>query len=131
MACGLEAREPLLDHRLIEYAWTLPLDFKVRDGKTKWPLRQILSKMMPEALYDRPKKGFAVPVSKWLRGDLRSWAHDVLFDGAARQFFEMSRVRDLWDEHQSGNRDRGTYLWTLLILSAWVSQAEVLGHGEK
>lgn len=131
MVCGLEAREPLLDHRLVEYAWTLPLDFKVRDGKTKWPMRQILSKLMPATLYDRPKKGFAVPVSKWLRGELRSWADGVLFDGAAPQFFDMSRVRKLWDEHQSGTRDRGTYLWTLLILSAWVSQAEVLGHGEK
>jgi asparagine synthase (glutamine-hydrolysing) len=124
MACGLEAREPLLDHRLIEYAWTMPLDFKVRNGKTKWPLRQILSKMMPETLYDRPKKGFAVPVSKWLRGELRSWADSVLFHGAAPQLFEMSRVRKLWNEHQSGARDRGTYLWTLLILSAWVSDAE-------
>jgi asparagine synthase (glutamine-hydrolysing) len=119
MAVSLEARVPLLDHRVVEFAWGLPLERKWVNGATKWPLRQVLAKYVPPALFDRPKWGFAVPISSWLRGGLRAWAEDLLYDSQMSADLNASRVRRLWREHLSGRLDRGAYVWDILCFLSW------------
>ena len=121
MACSLETRVPMLDANVIAHAWRLPLDYKVRNGETKWPLRQILYRHVPKALVDRPKMGFGIPVGDWLRGPLRDWASDLLDPTvlAEQQLVDVARVTRLWDEHQSGRRSWTPQLWTLLMFEAW------------
>ena len=119
MAVSLEARVPLLDHRVVEFAWQLPLERKWVDGATKWPLRQVLLKGVPPNLFERPKRGFAVPISAWLRGGLRSWAEDLLNDPQVSVHLDANRVRRLWREHLSGRLDRGAYVWDILCFLSW------------
>ncbi|MEM7633894.1 MAG: asparagine synthase (glutamine-hydrolyzing) [Pseudomonadota bacterium] len=125
MAASLEARCPLLDHRLIEFAWRLPTSAKVRDGKGKWLLRRVLNRYLPGALFDRPKHGFNVPVGDWLRGPLREWAHDLLHSRRMQTdgFLDSDRVRQCWDQHLSGRRDRGRELWAILMVQAWLDSS--------
>lgn len=123
MAVSIEARVPLLDHRVAEFAWQLPLDAKWRNGVTKWPLRQVLAKHVPPALFERPKQGFGVPISVWLRAGLRSWAEDLLNDPAASEYLHADRARQLWREHLSGRFDRGVYLWDVLSFLSWQRQS--------
>jgi asparagine synthase (glutamine-hydrolysing) len=127
MAVSIEARVPLLDHRVAEFAWQLPLDAKWRNGVTKWPLRQVLAKHVPPALFERPKQGFGVPISVWLRAGLRSWAEDLLNDPAASEYLHADRARQLWREHLSGRLDRGVYLWDVLSFLSW--QRQTAGSG--
>lgn len=124
MAVALEGREPLLDYRLLEFAWRLPQSLKLRAGKGKWILRQVLYRHVPEALIDRPKMGFAVPVDAWLRGPLREWAESLLSDSALRShgFLLPEPVRAKWAEHLSGARDWQYYLWNVLMLQAWYDE---------
>ena len=124
MAASLEAREPLLDHRLIEFAWRIPLSIKVRDGVTKWPLRQVLARHVPVELFDRPKKGFAVPISRWLRGALREWASEALGSATTAEYFDAKRVDKLWQEHLSGRFDRGYYLWDVILFDKWMKSLD-------
>lgn len=121
MAVSLEVRAPLLDHRVAEFAWSLPLDLKIREGKAKWVLRQVLYRHVPAALVDRPKAGFSVPVGDWLRTSLRDWAEDLLDEAALREagFFDPVPIRRLWGDHLSGVRNGQYALWSILMFEAW------------
>jgi asparagine synthase (glutamine-hydrolysing) len=123
MSVGLETRIPLLDHRVIEYAWSLPASLKQRHGCGKWLLRQVLNRYVPKALVERPKKGFNGPVAQWLRGPLRPWAEDMLAVERLRQegFLDEKIVRQNWKEHLSGGTDRGVALWHVLMFQAWLA----------
>jgi asparagine synthase (glutamine-hydrolysing) len=131
MGVGLEARVPFLDHRVFEFAWSLPAELKVRDGVAKWPVRQVLDRYVPRALVDRPKAGFGVPLAAWLRGPLRAWAEDLLAAGALRRqdVLEPALVRRMLDEHLSGARDWHNRLWPALSLAAWLAEAGRVSAG--
>lgn len=122
MAVSLEGRMPLLDHRVAEFAWTLPLEIKIRGGKGKWPLRQILYKYVPKGLIERPKMGFGVPIDVWLRGPLREWAENLLDNTRVKKegFLNPSIVCRKWSEHLSGSQNWSSQLWTVLMFQAWL-----------
>jgi asparagine synthase (glutamine-hydrolysing) len=127
MACGLEAREPLLDHRLVEFAWRLPLNMKIRGGESKWPLRQVLDRHVPKRLVERAKSGFGLPIGTWLRGPLRPWAEELLSQRrvAAEGFFNPDVIHKKWSEHLSGRQNCHDELWTILMFQAWLGAREV------
>jgi asparagine synthase (glutamine-hydrolysing) len=122
MATSLEARCPLLDHRVIEFAWRLPTALKVRSGKGKWILRRVLRRYIPDALFERPKQGFNVPIGAWLKGPLRMWGEDLLAASRLRRegFLDPGHVTAWWQEHQSGRRNRARELWAILMVEAWL-----------
>jgi len=122
MAASLEARCPLLDHRVVEFAWRLPTAVKVRSGQGKWLLRQVLNRYLPKTLFERPKQGFNVPIGAWLKGPLREWARDLLAAPCIRRdgLLDVHRVETCWQEHLSGQRDRARELWAILMVQAWI-----------
>jgi len=121
MATSLETRAPLVDHRLYEFAWRLPLHYKIRGGVGKWLLRQVLYRHVPQELIDRPKKGFSVPIGSWLRGPLRDWAEGLLDETRLRAegCFNPVPIRQVWLEHLSGIRNWEHQLWNVLMFQAW------------
>jgi asparagine synthase (glutamine-hydrolysing) len=121
MAVALEARVPLIDHRVVEFAWRLPRAVKIRGGVSKWLLRQVLYRHVPKALVERPKMGFGIPLGDWLRGPLRGWADDLLAESRLRQagLLDAARVRQIWDAHLNGRRNHEYMLWNVLMLEAW------------
>ncbi|UQD75916.1 asparagine synthase (glutamine-hydrolyzing) [Bradyrhizobium japonicum] len=129
MATSLEARCPLLDHRVVEFSWALPNSAKVRHGQGKWLLRQVLGRYLPRHLFERPKQGFDVPIGSWLKGPLRSWASDLLSESRLRNqhLLDVSRVQECWLQHLSGRRDFSRPLWAVLMLQSWLDSAVTSG----
>ena len=121
MAVSLEGRAPLLDYKLYEYCWNLPLSMKIRDGQGKWLLRSVLSRYVPRELFERPKQGFSVPIADWLRGDLREWAESLLnpADIRADGLLDPSIIMRMWQEHLQGRANHAEMLWNVLMFQAW------------
>ncbi len=124
MGVSLETRIPFLDYRVAELAWRLPLDTKINNGETKWPIRQVLYKYVPKVLIERTKAGFAIPVGQWIRGPLREWAADLLNEERIRRegYFNPELVQQLWQQHLSGKYDWTPRLWAILMFQAWLDK---------
>ncbi len=122
MAASLETRVPLLDHRVFDFAWSLPMGIKRRDGRAKWVLRQVLRRYVPASLFERPKQGFSVPLDAWLRGPLREWAEAMIAPQrlAREGFFDPVRVREAWEAHLHGHRRFHQRLWCVLMFQGWL-----------
>jgi asparagine synthase (glutamine-hydrolysing) len=121
MAVSLEVRAPLLDHRVAEFSWRLPLSLKLRGSVGKWVLRQVLYRRVPREIVDRPKMGFSVPIDRWLRGPLRCWAESLL-PPVADSLLDGAAVRRAWDDLQTGRRRTGESVWAVVMLQAWRSR---------
>jgi asparagine synthase (glutamine-hydrolysing) len=121
MAVSLEARVPLLDHRLVEWTWRLPRRLKIRDGQSKWILRQVLYGLVPRAMVDRPKVGFTVPIRAWLRGPLSEWAGDILHasPGTLCPLLDPQATLRAWNRFSRNGRGEANAIWALTLLQAW------------
>ena len=124
MGVGLEVRVPLLDHRVVEFAWSLPLSFKLQGKTGKAILRQVLKKYLPTEMFDRPKMGFAVPIGDWLRGPLREWAEDLIDANRLHQegYLNVQAVHQVWKDHQKGIGNWQYYLWNVLMFQSWLKE---------
>ena len=121
---GCETRAPFLDHRIADLAWRLPLHMKIRDGKGKWVLRQVLNKYVPSDLVERPKAGFAIPVGQWLSGPLRDWVEDLINEERLQSegYLNPSLIRETWRQHLSKRHDWSQKLWSVLMFQAWLDK---------
>ncbi|MGH1352633.1 MAG: asparagine synthase (glutamine-hydrolyzing) [Methyloligellaceae bacterium] len=124
MAVSLETRVPFLDHKVIDFAWSLPLNLKIRNGQGKWILRQVLNKYVPTSLIDRPKMGFGIPIDSWLRGPLKDWAENLLSPQRLRNegYLNPAPIQEKWQQHQSGKFNWQYYLWNILMFQSWLEQ---------
>ncbi|MDC4226501.1 MAG: asparagine synthase C-terminal domain-containing protein [Candidatus Manganitrophus sp.] len=125
MGVSLEGRVPFLDPRIVEFAWQVPLSMKVRGGKGKWLLRQVLHQYVPRELIERPKVGFGIPIDTWLRGPLREWGESLLDERRLKiaGFFKAELIRQKWIEHLSGARNWQYHLWDILMFQAWLDES--------
>ena len=124
MAVSLEGRVPFLDHRIAEFAWRLPLSWRVRGREGKWILRQVLYNYVPRELVERPKAGFGIPLDSWLRGPLRDWAEALLSEELLREdgYFAVAPIRQRWFEHLRGTRNWSYHIWDVLVFQAWLQE---------
>lgn len=122
MSASLETRIPMLDHRVVEFAWSLPLEYKLRAGQMKWPLRQLLYRHVPQELIDRPKMGFGIPIDAWLRGPLREWAEALINSNRLEKegYLNSKLIQEKWNQHISGRRNWAYHLWDVLMFQAWL-----------
>jgi asparagine synthase (glutamine-hydrolysing) len=127
MAVSLETRVPMLDHRVVEFAWSLPPELRIRGDAGKYILRKVLERHVPKALFERPKMGFGIPLEDWLRGELRDWAEALLDEGRLTRegYFDPSLVRKHWAEHLSGARNWQHLLWIVLMFGAWLEEQKL------
>jgi asparagine synthase (glutamine-hydrolysing) len=116
---------PLLDHRVVEFAWRVPMSLKCRDGQGKWLLRQVLYKYVPKQLVERPKMGFGVPIDSWLRGPLLEWADTLLDESRLKSegYFDAALVRRAWNAHLTGRIDQHSLLWDVLMFQSWLESS--------
>ena len=121
MAVSLEARSPLLDHKIVEFAWSLPRDFLFDGTNGKVILKDLLFRHVPKALVDRPKRGFSVPVKEWLIGPLCDWVEDLISESTLREqgIFDTSAVRDAWEQHRRGWANHSELMWAILMFQTW------------
>lgn len=133
MSVSLETRVPFLDHRVVSFAWRLPLEYKLRNGVTKWALREALYRYVPRALIERPKMGFGVPIDHWLRGPLKAWAADLLDPARLRRegYFDAALVQRYWTDHLSGRRNWQYHLWDVLMFQAWLQANSLSSNAER
>jgi asparagine synthase (glutamine-hydrolysing) len=124
MAVSLEARVPLLDHRVVEFAWRVPSEFTYRNGQGKWLLRQVLYRYVPRKIMDRPKQGFGIPIKEWLCGHLRDWAEELLNEKRlhAEGFLDPAPIRRIWHDHVSGKKPWTHHLWAILMFQQWLQE---------
>ena len=121
MGVSLETRVPMLDHNVVEFALRLPQKYKLRNNQTKWLLREVLYRNVPQELIERPKAGFAIPIGLWLRTNLKDWADDLLDEVTMNShgFFNAAKVRERWHQHQSGSHNWEHFLWNILMFQSW------------
>ena len=121
MSKGLETRIPLLDPSIINFSWTLPYHYKVREGESKWILKKILEKHIPIKMIYRPKMGFSIPIDEWLKKDLKEWSESLIYidNNDKIEHFDYSMIRSMWGEHLSGRRNWGYSLWNILTFFSW------------
>ena len=133
MAFGLESRAPFLDHEVVQFAWALPLNLKIRSGDGKWLLRQLLYRYVPRPLVDRPKMGFGVPLGSWLCGPLREWASDLLAPAKLKRegFLDAAVVTNQWRRCQQGARLGQDMLWAVLMFESWLEMQRRHDEGEQ
>lgn len=124
MAFSLETRMPLLDHHIVEFSWRIPLEMKYRRGQSKWILRQTLYRYIPKKLIERPKMGFSVPISDWLKGPLKDWAADLINSKNAIQadIFNKKTIQEIWNQHMKGSRDHSHKIWAICMFFAWLER---------
>jgi len=129
MATSLETRVPILDHRVVEAVWQMPVGYKIRDGQSKWLLRQVLYRHVPRTLIERPKTGFTLPLDAWLRGPLRDWAEDLLEPTRLSRegYIRPGPIRDLWQRHLAGRANGQYLLWDVLMFQAWLADQTKAG----
>ena len=124
MAVSLEVRVPLLDHRIVEFAWCLPKNIQIRKTKTKWILREVLKKYVPENYFNRPKMGFGVPIDSWLRKDLKNWASHLLSDEVFKKYglLKKNDIQLMWKQHQNYQKNWQNSIWNILMLHSWAQE---------
>ncbi|GAB2652128.1 asparagine synthase (glutamine-hydrolyzing) [Vibrio panuliri] len=130
MSVSLETRVPMLDHQLVEFAWRLPISIKLKDGVTKWPLRELLYRYVPKELIDRPKMGFSLPLDDWLRGPLKEWADSLLHPARLKDegYLNEKLVSDIWLQHLSGKQNHTKKLWCVLMFQQWLENEQFDGR---
>jgi asparagine synthase (glutamine-hydrolysing) len=129
MRFGLEGRIPFLDNDVLRFAWQLPFREKVGPREGKLIIRKVLERYVPRSLFDRPKTGFGIPISDWLRGPLREWAQDLLANPVLKEYVHMAPTQELWRQHQSSQRNNDFRLWSVLMFSSWLRRWHGLGSG--
>ena len=123
MSQSVESRIPFLDKEIFKFSWTIPDELKIKGGITKYPLRKLLRKYLPESLLNQPKMGFAIPLDNWLRGSLKKWAEEQLDIKQLRSdwMFKPSEINRLWNEHQNFKANNSYKLWNIIMIKSWLS----------